>query len=36
MRKDMLYDPDAEKNIKYEILESVTYVNTEGLVTHID
>ncbi len=25
-----------KKKIKYEILESVTYVNTEGLVTHID
>lgn len=25
-----------QKKIKYEILESVTYVNTEGLVTHID
>ena len=25
-----------EKNLKYEVLESVMYVNTKGLVTHID
>jgi len=25
-----------KKNLKYEVLESVTYVNAEGLVTHID
>ena len=25
-----------KKNLKYEVLKSVTYVNPEGLVTHID
>ena len=25
-----------KKNLKYEVLESVMYVNTEGLVAHID
>lgn len=25
-----------KKNLKYEVLESVTYVNPKGLVTHID
>ena len=25
-----------KKNLKYEVLESVTHVNAEGLVTHID
>ena len=25
-----------KKNLKYEVLESVTYVNAEGLVTYID
>lgn len=25
-----------EKNLKYEVLESVRYVNTKGLVAHID
>ena len=25
-----------KKNLKYEVLESVTYVNPDGLVTHID
>ena len=25
-----------EKNLKYEVLESVMYVNTKGLVAHID
>ena len=25
-----------KKNIKYEVLESFMYVNTEGLVAHID
>lgn len=30
------YVTKMKKNLKYEVLESVTYVNTEGLVTHID
>ena len=25
-----------KKNLKYEVLKSITYVNKEGLVTHID
>lgn len=25
-----------EKNLNYEVLESVMYVNTKGLVAHID
>ena len=25
-----------KKNFKYEVLESVTYVNDKGLVTHVD
>ena len=30
------YVTKMKKNLKYEVLESVTYVNAEGLVTHID
>lgn len=30
------YVTKMKKNLKFEVLESVTYVNTEGLVTHID
>ena len=30
------YVTKMKKNLKYEELESVTYVNAEGLVTHID
>ena len=30
------YVTKMKKNLKYEVLESVTYVNPDGLVTHID
>ena len=30
------YVTKMNKNLRYEVLESVMYVNTEGLVTHID
>ncbi|GAB6950277.1 hypothetical protein JCM15640A_18620 [Hoylesella timonensis 4401737 = DSM 22865 = JCM 15640] len=30
------YVTKMKKNLKYEVLKSVTYVNAEGLVTHID
>lgn len=30
------YVTKMKKNLKYEVLESVTHVNAEGLVTHID
>ena len=30
------YVTKMKKNLKYEVLESVTYVNPNGLVTHID
>lgn len=30
------YVTKMKKNLKYEVLESVTYVNDKGLVTHID
>ena len=30
------YFTKMKKNLKYEVLESVTYVNPDGLVTHID
>ena len=30
------YVTRMKKNLKYEVLKSVTYVNPEGLVTHID
>ena len=30
------YVTKMKKNLKYEVLESVTYVNADGLVTHID
>ena len=30
------YVTRMKKNPKYEVLKSVTYVNPEGLVTHID
>lgn len=30
------YVTKMKKNLKYKVLESVTYVNSEGLVTHID
>ena len=30
------YVTKMKKNLKYEVLKSVTYVNPEGLVTHID
>ena len=30
------YVTKMKKNLKYEVLESVMYVNTEGLVAHID
>ena len=30
------YVTKMKKNLKYEVLESVTYVNAEGLVTYID
>lgn len=30
------YVTKMKKNLKYEVLESVMYVNTKGLVTHID
>ena len=30
------YVTKMKKNLKYEVLESVTYVNAKGLVTHID
>ena len=30
------YVTKMKKNLKYEVLESVTYVNVQGLVTHID
>ena len=30
------YVTKMKKNLKYEVLESVTYVNPKGLVTHID
>ena len=30
------YVTKMKKNLKYEVLESVMYVNPEGLVTHID
>ena len=29
------YVTKMKKNLKFEILESVSYTNTEGLVTHI-
>lgn len=32
----MCYVTKMKKNLKYEVLESVTYVNDKGLVTHID
>lgn len=32
----MCYVTKMKKNLKYEVLESVTYVNPDGLVTHID
>lgn len=32
----MCYVTKMKKNLKYEVLESVTYVNSDGLVTHID
>ena len=34
-RRRVLRDK-MKKNLKYEVLESVMYVNTEGLVAHID
>ena len=30
------YVTKMKKNLKYEVLDSITYVNPEGLVTHID
>ena len=30
------YVTKMKKNLKYEVLESVTYVNDKGLVTHVD
>ena len=30
------YVTKTKKNLKFEVLESVTYVNADGLVTHID
>ncbi len=30
------YVTKMKKNLKYEVLESITYVNSNGLVTHID
>ena len=30
------YVTKMKKNLKFEVLESVTYVNADGLVTHID
>ena len=30
------YVTKMKKNLKYEVLQSVTYVNSDGLVTHID
>jgi hypothetical protein len=30
------YVTKMKKNLKYEVLKSVTYVNQEGLVTHVD
>ena len=30
------YVTKMKKNLRYEVLESVTYVNPDGLVTHID
>ena len=30
------YVTKMKKNLKYEELESITYVNPQGLVTHID
>lgn len=30
------YVTKMKKNLKYEVLESITYVNPQGLVTHID
>ena len=30
------YVTKMKKNLKYEVLKSVTYINAEGLVTHID
>ena len=30
------YVTKMKKNLKYEVLESVTYINPEGLATHID
>jgi Transposase DDE domain/Domain of unknown function (DUF4372) len=30
------YVTKMKKNLKYEVLESVTYVNPQGLVTHVD
>lgn len=32
----MCYVTKMKKNLKYEVLESVTFVNLLGLVTHID
>ncbi len=34
-RRRVLRDQN-EENLKYEELESITYVNPQGLVTHID
>ena len=30
------YVPKRKKNLKFEVLKSVTYVNPKGLVTHIN
>ena len=30
------YVTKMKKNLKYEVLKSITYVNQEGLVTHVD
>ena len=34
--EDVCYVTKMKKNLKYEVFESVTYVNDKGLVTHVD
>ncbi|WP_319505522.1 transposase [Bacteroides graminisolvens] len=34
--KGVCYVTKMKRNLKYEVLESITYVNPQGLVTHID